>query len=350
MVAQQPTTQDRQGALGERSFPTFPHTAFSSRFGVDAQILCDEALKAPSDDLPRIALADLLEARGESDLATYIRISLAEPAASHAEELLRKNRQEWGALFLAPDTIFDEPPTLDFHRGLPSRIVTSGSFIWEGWFSPVTIPVQRLLSRYGTPLDESLRTELSSVARYARESRMGTGLNEAEVLVHGVAPVLERLDPVAPHEDLHEAVSSSIIFLRELHERGLDTGRCPRSCLGTAIRASKRELKVSDVHDLALTILRAIDACEGRGAIRGAVFEGLLPLIGALADVQSQHPLQSYLPALSAYVNDLARIGVPMEPVMRHHFLGFVQGLACESSPRHFADLTAEALRVTGRR
>jgi hypothetical protein len=322
----------------------------SERFGRDAQLLCDQAFNAPSADLPRIVLADLLDSKGEEGLARYIRLSLSQRTSPEAAELLNNHREAWVPLFVPIAQSLNEEPKIHFHRGLPSAVETDGSFIWEGWFSPVTIPVQRLLTRYGSPLDKALHDQLSSLAHYARENRGGTGLNEAEILHHVVAPVIERLDPITSYEDLHEAVSNSIIFMRGLHERGLDTGRCPRSCLGTAIRASQRELKVSDVHDLALTILRAIDACEGRGAIRGAVFEGLLPLIGVLADVRSQHPVQSYLPALSAYVNDLARIGVPIESVMRHHFLGFAQGLACDSSPRHFADLTTEALRVTSRR
>jgi hypothetical protein len=339
----------KQWALEESALPAFHDTPLSERFGRDAQLLCDQAFNIPSADLPRVVLADLLESKGEEALSRYIRVSIEGTAPTECTELLNTHRREWTALFVPDTSPLDDEPKIHFQRGLPSTIETNGSFIWEGWFSPVTIPLQRLLVRYGTPLDKSLRSTLSNLAHYARESREGTGLHETAILQHTAAPVLERLDPVASHEDLLEAVSRSIMFMRELHERGLDTGRCPRSCLGTAIRASQRVLKVSDIHDLALNILVTVDACEGKGAIRGAVCEGLLPLIGTLADVRAQEPLRAYLPVLSEYVTGLARIGVPIEPVMRHHFLGIAQGLARDPSPHHFAELTAQALLRTHR-
>lgn len=350
MSDRSPQQFQKQWALEGNSLPAFHDTPLSERFGRDAQLLCDQAFNIPSADLPRVVLADLLESKGEETLSRYIRLSLGGKAPSEGTELLNDHRKEWIALFVPDTSPLDDEPTIHFHRGLPSTIETNGSFIWEGWFTPVTIPLQRLLVRYGTPLDESLRGTLSNLAHFARESREGTGLHETAILQHTVAPVVERLDPVASQEDLLEGVSSSIIFMRELHERGLDTGRCPRSCLGTAIRASQRVLKVSDIHDLSLNILVAIDACEGKGAIRGTVCEGLLPLIGVLADVRAQEPLRSYLPALSEYVTGLARIGVPIESVMRHHFLGIAQGLASDPSPHHFAELTVQALRRTHRR
>lgn len=335
--------------LRESSLPAFEHTPLSERFGVDAQLLCDQALRTPSDDLSRIALADLLESKGEENLSLYIKLSLTEPNSAHAHALLRANRAEWNALFIPSHDSFDEAPTVDFHRGLPSRIMTCGSFIWEGWYCPVTIPVQRILSRYSAPPEDLLRGELSALARYARENREGTGLNEVEILVHTVAPIVQEIDPLAPTADLNRAVESALHLLRELHGRGLPSSRCPRSCLGLTMRAMQRELTPSDVQQIAHDILLTIDSLQGRGSIRGAVFEGLIPLVGILRELRSHMPLRSYLPALTGYVNGLAQVGVPIEPVMRQHFLGFSQGLAADPSPLHFASLTNAALGRTRR-
>lgn len=338
-----------QGEIHGKSLPAFQHTPLSERFGVDAQLLCDQALRNPSDDLARIALADLLESKGEEDLPAYIKLSLTEPKSTHTDTLLRTNRDAWSTLFVPSHTTFDEPPTVDFHRGLPSRVMTCGSFIWEGWYCPVTIPVQRILSRYGAPPDEFLQRELSALARYARDNREGTGLNEVEILVHAVGPVVEQMNPVAPAEDLYKAVSSSIHLLRELHARGIPTSRCPRSCLGAAMRATHRELLLSEVQEIGHDILFTIDGLEGRGSLRGAIFEGLIPLMRMLTELRAHAPLRAYLPTLCVYVNGLASVGVPIEPVMRQQFFGLVQGLANDSSPQHFGELTTSALHATRR-
>lgn len=338
-----------QGEINGKSLPAFQHTPLSERFGVDAQLVCDHALRNPSDDLARIALADLLESKGADDLSAYIKLSLTEPKSEHANTLLRANRAEWSVLFIPPHDTFDEELTVDFHRGLPSRVMTCGSFIWEGWYCPVTIPVQRMFSRYGAPPDEFLQRELAALARYARENRDGTGLNTVEILLHAVGPVVEQMNPIAPAEDLYKAVTSSINLLRELHTRGIPTSRCPRSCLGSAMRATRRELSLSEVQEIARDILFTIDSLEGRGTLRGAIFEGLIPLVGILSEFPSYAPLRAYLPTLCLYVNGLASVGVPIEPVMRQQFLGFVQGLASDSSPQHFGQLTTKALRTTTR-
>ncbi|MEY4669322.1 MAG: hypothetical protein RL518_2021 [Pseudomonadota bacterium] len=316
---------------------------------MDAQLISDQALLHPCDDLPRIALAELLESQGEENLARYIRLSLTKESLAEAAGLLAHYRDEWNAIFVPFGTAATEPVTIEYERGLPARITTCGSFLWDGWFTPVTIPLQRLVSRYGTVLDNDLTHDLTSLARYAREHRDGTGLHEVDILHHAVAPLLERLNPILPLENVYKALDSTIHFLREVHMRGLDSGRCPRSCFGLAIRATQRELDEGDICELTSDILHTIDSCRGGGSVRGLLFEGLIPLTSVLADHGSHEPLRSYIPALSTYVNGLADIGVPIEAVMRQQFLRISQSLATDTSARHFQELTSHALRSTRR-